>query len=157
MIRALVVEDHAVTAGALCVLLRRAGFETTWVTDGAGALASVVAADVVVLDTGSAGRDGYEVCRELRERSGVPIVVVSSDDPLVARHLAHDAGADAFLAVPYASRELVETLRRVLADRAAAVLRHRDPFVGPGVGTRCTSGQLPVRPGTGKKNGTRSW
>ncbi|GAB2915959.1 hypothetical protein GCM10027047_12200 [Rhodococcus aerolatus] len=123
MVRVLVVENDAVVAGALRILLRRAGFEPTFVAGAEEAMSSLhlVGADVVVIDTGVPDLDSTEVCRRIREQSAVPVVVVSSEDPVDAEARARAAGADAFLAVPHTGRALVTALRAVLPVRREAL------------------------------------
>lgn len=109
----LVVEDDPAIAEPLVTGLARNGFEPTHVADGRGALDAVDATDLVLLDLGLPDLDGAEVCRRLRERSGVPIIVVSARSGEVDRVLLLEMGADDYVVKPFGLRELVARIRAV--------------------------------------------
>lgn len=107
------VEDDPAVAGSLVAGLNRHGFETVPVVDGAGALRSVEGVDLVLLDLGLPDLDGVEVCRRIRERSGVPIIVVSARSDELDRVVLLETGADDYVAKPFGLRELVARIRAV--------------------------------------------
>jgi DNA-binding response OmpR family regulator len=112
-VKILVVEDDPAIAEPLVTGLARNGFEPTHVADGRGALDAVDAADLVLLDLGLPDLDGAEVCRRLRARSGVPIIVVSARSGEVDRVLLLEMGADDYVVKPFGLRELVARIRAV--------------------------------------------
>ena len=109
----LVVEDDWGIASQLMRGLSRGGYDVAHVTTGEDAL-SHAAADVVVLDLGLPDGDGVQVCRKLRERSGVAIIVVTARGEEPDRVLALDAGADDYLVKPFGLAELLARIRAVL-------------------------------------------
>jgi DNA-binding response OmpR family regulator len=109
----LVVEDDWGIASQLVRGLSRGGYDVAHVTTGADAL-SHTAPDVVVLDLGLPDGDGVEVCRKLRERSAVAIIVVTARGEEPDRVLALDAGADDYLVKPFGLAELLARIRAVL-------------------------------------------
>lgn len=123
--RILVVEDDPAIASPLVAGLTRHGFEPLHVTDGAGALSALDADDrtpfdLVLLDLGLPDLDGAEVCRRLRERSGVPVIVVSARSDEVDRVLLLEMGADDYVVKPFGLRELVARIRAVTRRSVAA-------------------------------------
>lgn len=110
--RLLVVEDDASIGEPLIEALQREGFTTTWVTTGADALQADVG-DLVLLDLGLPDLDGREVCRRLRERGGVPIIVLTARDDEIERVLLLETGADDYVLKPFGFRELVARIRAV--------------------------------------------
>ena len=107
------VEDDPAIADPLVAGLARNGFEPTHVGDGRSALAAVGGADLVLLDLGLPDLDGAEVCRQLRDRSGVPIIVVSARSDEVDRVLLLEMGADDYVVKPFGLRELIARIRAV--------------------------------------------
>jgi two-component system, OmpR family, response regulator RegX3 len=112
LVRVLVVEDDDRIAVPLVDGLRRHGFTSSWVTTGAQALAAPEA-DVVLLDLGLPDLDGIEVCRQLRARSNVPILVITARGEESDRVLGLELGADDYLVKPFGFRELVARIRAV--------------------------------------------
>ncbi|HLY83804.1 MAG TPA: response regulator transcription factor [Acidimicrobiales bacterium] len=110
--RVMVVEDDDRIAVPLVDGLRRHGFTPTRVTTGAEALAAAET-DVVLLDLGLPDIDGIEVCRRLRARSGVPILVITARGEETDRVLGLEFGADDYLVKPFGFRELVARIRAV--------------------------------------------
>lgn len=108
----LLVEDDDAIAEPLVRGLGREGFTTTRVATGAAAL-EVDDADLVLLDLGLPDIDGYEVCRRLRARSEVPIIVVTARGDEVDRVIGLELGADDYLVKPFGFRELVARIRAV--------------------------------------------
>jgi two-component system response regulator RegX3 len=112
-VRVLVVEDDSHIAEPLIAGLRRFGFDPEWVTTGAAALAAADT-EVVLLDLGLPDMDGVEVCRQLRARSAVPILVISARGEETDRVVGLEMGADDYLVKPFGFRELVARIRAVL-------------------------------------------
>jgi DNA-binding response OmpR family regulator len=111
-VRVLVVEDEDAIAEPLVEGLRREGFETTRVATGHDAL-EAPPQDVVLLDLRLPDIDGFTVCRELRARSTVPIIVVSARGEEVDRVVGLELGADDYVVKPFGLRELVARIRAV--------------------------------------------
>ena len=111
-VRILVVEDEDAIAEPLAEGLRREGFEVDRVANGADALAAPEH-DLVLLDLRLPDIDGYTVCRELRSRSDVPIIVVSARGEEVDRVVGLELGADDYVVKPFGLRELVARIRAV--------------------------------------------
>ncbi len=111
--RILLVEDDDAIAAAVAPGLVRAGFTVERVTTVNGALAAPPA-DLVLLDLGLPDGDGIEVCRRMRERSAVPVIVVSARDDEIDRVVLLELGADDYLVKPFGVRELVARVRAVL-------------------------------------------
>ena len=121
----LVVEDDLGIATQLVRGLRRGGYDVDHVTTGGEAL-RCGEPDVVLLDLGLPDTDGVDVCRQLRERSGVAIIVVTARGEEPERVLALDAGADDYLVKPFGLAELLARIRAVLrrVRPGGEVLRH---------------------------------
>jgi DNA-binding response OmpR family regulator len=111
--RVLVVEDDPSIAAPLQAGLAREGYEVDLATTGEQALAET-AADLVLLDLGLPDLDGRDVCRRLRERSAVPIIVVTARGEELDRVVLLELGADDYLVKPFGFRELVARMRAVL-------------------------------------------
>ena len=111
--RLLVVEDDPTIAEPLGTGLRREGFEVDLVDSGARALAAGEC-DLVLLDLGLPDLDGRVVCRELREHSLVPIIVVTARGDEIDRVMLLELGADDYVVKPFGFRELVARIRAVL-------------------------------------------
>jgi DNA-binding response OmpR family regulator len=122
---ALVVEDDPGLATQLVRGLSRGGYTADHVTTGRDALAWGEP-DVVLLDLGLPDADGVEVCRRLRERSDVAIIVVTARGEEPERVLALDAGADDYLVKPFGLSELLARIRAVLRriHPGGEMLRH---------------------------------
>jgi DNA-binding response OmpR family regulator len=112
----LVVEDEQVIADLVRAYLRRDGFEVVWASSGEQALEELARHPVrlVVLDIGLPGIDGFEVCRRLRARTGVPILILSARDDEVDRVAGLEAGADDYVTKPFSPRELVARVKAIL-------------------------------------------
>jgi DNA-binding response OmpR family regulator len=121
----LVVEDDPGIATQLVRGLSRGGYDVAHVTTGRAAL-SRDGPDVILLDLGLPDVDGVEICRQLRERSGVAIIVVTARGEEPERVLALDAGADDYLVKPFGLAELLARIRAVLrrVRPGGEVLRH---------------------------------
>ena len=116
--RLLIVEDDASIAEPLAVGLERQGYEVTWVRNGADAL-NAAPHDLVLLDLGLPDLDGQVVCRRLRDRSEVPIVVVTARSDELDRVSLLEMGADDYVVKPFGFRELVARIRAVLRRTGA--------------------------------------
>jgi two-component system response regulator RegX3 len=116
MTRVLVVEDEESFSDALSYMLRREGYEVEVAGDGHEALQAFdrSGADLVLLDLMLPGLSGTEVCRELRNRSHVPIIMVTARDSEVDKVVGLELGADDYVTKPFSSRELVARIRAVL-------------------------------------------
>jgi two-component system, OmpR family, response regulator RegX3 len=116
MTRVLVVEDEESFSDALSYMLRREGYEVAVAGNGAEALAVYdrTGADLVLLDLMLPGLSGTEVCRALRRRSRVPIIIVTARDSEVDKVVGLELGADDYVTKPFSSRELVARIRAVL-------------------------------------------
>lgn len=122
MTRILIVEDEPSLAEPLAFLLEREGYETAIAGDGRAALTEFDArgADLVLLDLMLPGLPGTEVCRELRVRSSVPIIMLTAKDSEVDIVVGLELGADDYVTKPYSSRELLARIRAVLRRRIEA-------------------------------------
>ncbi|MFS4507014.1 response regulator transcription factor [Clavibacter sp. Sh2141] len=108
----LLVEDDPSIAGSLTDGLERYGYEVRWVTTGRAAL-EADEPDVVLLDLGLPDMDGLDVCRALRARSGLPIIIVTARDDEVDTVAGLEVGADDYVAKPFGVREIVARIRAV--------------------------------------------
>ena len=119
MTRVLVVEDEESFSDALSYMLRREGFETVVAGTGPDALAEYDrgGADIVLLDLMLPGLPGTEVCRALRARSNVPIIMLTAKDSEIDKVVGLELGADDYVTKPYSARELVARIRAVLRRR----------------------------------------
>ncbi|MQA77843.1 MAG: response regulator [Streptosporangiales bacterium] len=120
MTRILVVEDEESYSEALTYLLKKEGYEVLAADTGTGALAEFErsGADLVLLDLMLPGVSGTEVCREIRKRSSVPIIMITAKDSEVDKVVGLELGADDYVTKPYSARELVARVRAVLRRRA---------------------------------------
>jgi DNA-binding response OmpR family regulator len=118
----LVVEDEQAIAELVRAYLRRDGFDVVWARSGEQALEELSRHPVrlVVLDIGLPGIDGFEVCRRLRGRTGVPILMLSARDDEVDRVAGLEAGADDYVTKPFSPRELVARVKAILRRSASA-------------------------------------
>jgi DNA-binding response OmpR family regulator len=112
----LLVEDEDNIASLVAMYLREAGFALERVADGDAALdaAERVAPALVILDLTLPGIDGLEVCRRLRARNTVPIIMLTARDEEVDRVLGLELGADDYVTKPFSPRELVARVKAVL-------------------------------------------
>ncbi len=116
MTRVLVVEDEESFSDALSYMLRKEGFEVAIAATGPDALETFErnGADLVLLDLMLPGLPGTEVCRELRSRSNVPVIMLTAKDSEVDKVVGLELGADDYVTKPFSSRELVARIRAVL-------------------------------------------
>jgi two-component system response regulator RegX3 len=122
MTRVLVVEDEESFSDALSYMLRREGFDAVVSATGPDALEEFDrgGADIVLLDLMLPGLSGTEVCRALRARSGVPIIMLTAKDAEIDKVVGLELGADDYVTKPYSARELVARIRAVLRRRGEA-------------------------------------
>ena len=118
----LVVEDEASFVEALTIGLRREGFDVVIAVDGAEALDRFdeVAPDLVLLDVMLPKISGIDVCRQLRKRTQVPIIMVTAKGAEIDTVVGLEVGADDYVTKPYRLRELVARMRAVLRRTDAA-------------------------------------
>ncbi|MEV0728875.1 MULTISPECIES: response regulator transcription factor [Polymorphospora] len=116
MARVLVVEDEESFSDALSYMLRKEGFEVSVAATGPTALTEFdrTGADIVLLDLMLPEMSGTEVCRQLRQRSHVPIIMVTARDSEIDKVVGLEIGADDYVTKPYSPRELVARVRAVL-------------------------------------------
>ena len=116
MTRVLVVEDEESFSDALSYMLRKEGFEVAVAATGPDAIAEFdrSGADLVLLDLMLPGLPGSEVCRLLRQRSTVPVIMLTAKDSEVDKVVGLELGADDYVTKPVSSRELVARIRAVL-------------------------------------------
>jgi DNA-binding response OmpR family regulator len=119
-VRVLLVEDDGAIAAPLVEGLRRHGYpDVVHVTTGAEALRAE-GVDFVLLDLGLPDLDGLEVCRRLRERGSVPVIVLTARGDEVDRVIGLELGADDYVVKPFGVRELVARMRAVLRRTGGA-------------------------------------
>jgi two-component system response regulator RegX3 len=115
----LVVEDEESFSEPLSYMLRREGFEVAVAATGPDALSQFdrSGADLVLLDLMLPGLSGTEVCRTLRQRSNVPVIMLTARDAEIDKVVGLELGADDYVTKPFSSRELVARIRAVLRRR----------------------------------------
>ena len=123
----LVVDDDATLANVMATALGASGYDVSIALSGTSALAATETSvpDLVVLDLGLGDLDGVDVCRRLRERSTVPIIVVSGEDAEHRKIEALDAGANDYVTKPFSVPELLARMR-------AALRAHQSGMAVPG-------------------------
>ena len=116
MTKILVVEDEASFSEALAYVLGKEGFEVTVADTGDGAIAAFDkgGADLILLDLMLPGLSGTEVCKQLRSRSDVPIIMLTAKDTEVDKVVGLELGADDYVTKPYSKAELIARIRAVL-------------------------------------------
>ena len=138
----LVVEDEASIASFVSLYLKNAGYEVRTASNGSEALASAQSdqPSLIVLDLMLPDIDGIEICRRLRQKSDVPILMLTARDEDVDKIIGLEVGADDYMTKPFNPRELVarvkSILRRSTSDRRkdpeSAVLQHGDLVIDAG-------------------------
>ena len=116
MTRILIVEDEESFSDPLSYLLAREGFEVAVVDNGIEAVSSYEqnGADLILLDLMLPGLSGTEVCRRIRQRSDVPVIMLTARDAEIDKVVGLEIGADDYVTKPYSSRELLARVRAVL-------------------------------------------
>ncbi len=117
----LLVEDDQSIGSLVTAYLEQTGYRVAWARSGEEALSTFerLQPRLVILDIGLPGKDGFDVCRELRARSPVPVLMLTARDEEVDRVAGLEVGADDYVTKPFSPREL--------AARVKAVLRRTDP------------------------------
>jgi DNA-binding response OmpR family regulator len=137
----LIVEDESSIASFVSLYLKNAGYGVRAVSNGADALAQVEAEQpaLIVLDLMLPDMDGIEVCRRIRQRRDIPILMLTARDEDVDKIIGLEVGADDYLTKPFNPRELVARVRSILrratperAARESAQLKHGDLVVDAG-------------------------
>jgi DNA-binding response OmpR family regulator len=132
--RILIIEDEKAIAEAVAHTLAREGFETRVASDGAAGLrlADSFKPDLVILDLMLPGIDGLEVCRLLRRRSTVPIIMLTAKAAEVDRIVGLEVGADDYVTKPFSMRELVARVRAALRRQDMLAEASRTPSFDDG-------------------------
>ncbi len=130
--RILLVEDEAAYRDPLAFKLGRDGFDVVAVATGPEALTALTEeTDLVLLDLMLPGMSGIEVCRAIRARSRVPIIMVTAKDGEIDKVVGLEIGADDYVTKPYSYRELVARMNAVLRRTAPAEQEETVLRVGP--------------------------
>ena len=134
MSRVLVVEDEESFSDALSYMLRKEGFEVSVAPTGTSALTQFdrTGADIVLLDLMLPEMSGTEVCRQLRQRSAVPIIMVTARDSEIDKVVGLEIGADDYVTKPYSPRELVARIRAVLRRQGGDAAEVTTPTLAAG-------------------------
>jgi two-component system response regulator RegX3 len=116
MTRILVVEDEESFSDPLSYLLRKEGYDVAVAETGPDALEGFdrSGADLVLLDLMLPGLSGVDVCRALRQRSSVPVIMLTAKDSEIDKVVGLEIGADDYVTKPYSSRELLARIKAVL-------------------------------------------
>ena len=117
----LLVEDDDAIAASLISGLATSGMTVRRVSNGADAVAAEIP-EVVLLDIGLPDFDGFEVCRRIRQKSQVPIIMLTARDEEIDRVFGLEIGADDYVTKPFGLRELIARIRAVSRRRAAVDL-----------------------------------
>jgi two-component system response regulator RegX3 len=114
--RILIVEDEESFSDPLSYLLRKEGYDVAVADTGPGGLAEFEqnGADLVLLDLMLPGLSGVDVCRQLRQRSSVPVIMLTAKDSEIDKVVGLELGADDYVTKPYSSRELLARIKAVL-------------------------------------------
>ncbi len=135
MSRILIVEDEESLSEALAFLLTKEGFEVETASDGPSGIEKfdLVGADLILLDLMLPGLSGTEVCRQIRTKSSVPIIMLTAKDSEIDKVVGLEIGADDYVTKPYSSRELIARIRAVLrrGDSLDSQEEHGVLSVGP--------------------------
>ncbi len=116
MTRILIVEDEASFSDPLSYLLSKEGYVVSVAENGHDALVEfdTAGADLVLLDLMLPGLSGVDVCRALRQRSNVPVIMLTAKDSEIDKVVGLELGADDYVTKPYSSRELLARIKAVL-------------------------------------------
>ncbi|EGD55382.1 response regulator transcription factor [Gordonia neofelifaecis] len=131
MTHVLIVEDEESLADPLAFLLRKEGFEASIVNDGSEAVSTFerVNPDIVLLDLMLPGVSGTEICKTIRAKSAVPVIMVTARDSEIDKVVGLELGADDYVTKPYSARELIARIRAVLR-RGGVVADDEDAAIG---------------------------
>ncbi len=146
--RILVIDDDTALAEMIGIVLKSEGFEPHFCATGDGAMEAFhsVRPDLILLDLMLPGKDGLEVCREIREESGVPIIMLTAKSDTVDVVLGLESGADDYVPKPFKPKELVARVRarlRMSEPSAPEVLNVGDVSIDV-AGHTVTKGGKPV-------------
>ena len=132
VLRILVVDDEPAMVGAVSAVLGSAGHQVVTAYDGDTALRRFAeeSPDLVLLDLAMPGRDGVEVCREIRRTSATPVIVLSGESDEAAKVEALDTGADDYVTKPFGRQELLARIRAVMRRRDRSTASGPDLHVG---------------------------
>lgn len=132
--RVLVVEDEESISDPLSYMLRREGFEVSIAATGTEALTEFdrTGADIVLLDLMLPEMSGTEVCRQMRTKSNVPIIMITARDSEIDKVVGLEIGADDYVTKPYSPRELVARIRAVLRRQVDTVGELAPPTLSAG-------------------------
>ena len=124
----LIVDDDAETRGLLQEYLQKQGYRVSTAADGKALRAALVTArpDLLVLDVMLPGEDGLELCRDLRSRSNLPVIMLTARGEETDRIVGLEMGADDYLAKPFNPRELLARIKSVLR-RARSLPENLEP------------------------------
>ena len=122
MAHILIVEDEERLASLLIDYLNASGMTNHWLAEGSGVVAHVRQAppDLILLDLMLPGKDGMEICKEIRGFSNLPIIMVTARVEEIDRLLGLELGADDYICKPYSPREVVARVKAVLRRSAGA-------------------------------------
>lgn len=114
--RVVIVDDDEHIRELAMVYLQKEGFEVSWAGDGTSALGLIQSChpDIVVLDLMLPGKTGFDVCKELRLESNVPVIMLTARDDDVDKIVGLEIGADDYLTKPFNPRELVARIKAIL-------------------------------------------
>jgi two-component system catabolic regulation response regulator CreB len=114
--RILVVEDEPAIADTITYALQTEGFEAEWCSTGEESLRILARApaDLIVLDVGLPDRNGFDLCKEIRRTSAVPIIFLTARASEVDRVVGLEIGGDDYVAKPFSPRELAARVKAVL-------------------------------------------
>ena len=112
----MIVEDEEKLASLLGDYLKQSGFDSVWIADGSQVLPRVreQLPDLVLLDLMLPGRDGLEICKEIRSFSQLPIIMITARVEEIDRLLGLELGADDYICKPFSPREVVARVKTVL-------------------------------------------
>ena len=131
MTRILIVEDEESYSEPLAYMLKKEGYEAFVAATGPEGIDTFErgGADLVLLDVMLPGMSGVDVCRELRSRSGVPIIMLTAKDSEIDKVVGLEMGADDYVTKPYSGRELLARIKAVLRRRGEAEVGESDELV----------------------------
>ena len=131
MTRILIVEDEESYWEPLAYMLKKEGYEAVVAATGPEGIDAFErgGADLVLLDVMLPGMSGVDVCRELRSRSSVPIIMLTAKDSEIDKVVGLEMGADDYVTKPYSGRELLARIKAVLRRRGEAEVGESDELV----------------------------
>ena len=122
----LIVEDEKKIADLLCDYLKAAGFRTSTQNNGERVIAQIKKdpSDLILLDIMLPGKDGMELCREIRQFSNIPIIMITARVEEIDRLLGLELGADDYICKPFSPREVVARVKAIFRRLNAEPLTH---------------------------------